>query len=49
MTVSHSLVKAIDLMLAKGKAVAAAMLEAGEADIAYEKPAASKWSVPIAA
>jgi carbon-monoxide dehydrogenase large subunit len=35
MTVSHSLVKAIDLMLAKGKPVAAAMLEAGEADIAY--------------
>ena len=35
MTVSHSLVKAIDLMLAKGKPVAAAMLETGEADIAY--------------
>jgi carbon-monoxide dehydrogenase large subunit len=35
MTVSHSLIKAIDLMLGKGKPVAAAMLEAGEADIAY--------------
>jgi carbon-monoxide dehydrogenase large subunit len=35
MTVSHSVVKAIDTMLAKGKPVAAAMLEAGEADIAY--------------
>jgi carbon-monoxide dehydrogenase large subunit len=35
MTVSHSLLKAIDLMLAKGKTVAAHMLEAAEADIAY--------------
>jgi carbon-monoxide dehydrogenase large subunit len=35
MTVSHSLLKAIDLMLGKGKPIAAAMLEAGEADIAY--------------
>jgi len=33
MTVSHSVVKAIDAILAKGKPVAAAMLEAGEADI----------------
>ena len=36
MTVSHSLVRAIDLLLAKGKPVAAGMLEAGEADIAYQ-------------
>src|SRR5208282_2371311 len=36
MTVSHSVVKAIDAMLAKGKPIAAAMLEAGEADIAYK-------------
>jgi carbon-monoxide dehydrogenase large subunit len=35
MTVSHSLVRAVELMLAKGKSVAAGMLEAGEADIAY--------------
>jgi carbon-monoxide dehydrogenase large subunit len=35
MTVSHSVVKAIDTLLAKGKPVAAAMLESGEADIAY--------------
>ncbi len=35
MTVGHSLVKAIDTILAKGKPIAAAMLEAGEADIAY--------------
>jgi carbon-monoxide dehydrogenase large subunit len=35
MTVSHSLLKAIDLMLAKGKPIAAVMLEAGEPDIAY--------------
>ena len=35
MTVSHSVVKAIDAMLAKGKPIAAAMLEAGEADIAF--------------
>ncbi len=35
MTVSHSVVKAIETILAKGKPVAAAMLEAGEADIAY--------------
>jgi carbon-monoxide dehydrogenase large subunit len=35
MTVSHSLVKAVGEMLAKGKPIAAAMLEAGEADIAF--------------
>ncbi|MGB6537225.1 MAG: xanthine dehydrogenase family protein molybdopterin-binding subunit [Xanthobacteraceae bacterium] len=35
MTVSHSLVKAVDAMLEKGKPIAAAMLEAGEADIAF--------------
>jgi len=36
MTVSHSLVKAVELMLAKGKRIAAAMVEAGEADIAFK-------------
>jgi carbon-monoxide dehydrogenase large subunit len=36
MTVSHSVVKAIDSLLEKGKPIAAAMLEAGEADIAYQ-------------
>ena len=36
MTVSHSVLKAIDAILAKGKPIAAAMLEAGEGDIAYE-------------
>jgi aerobic carbon-monoxide dehydrogenase large subunit len=36
MTVSHSVVKAIDEILKKGKPIAAAMLEAGEADIAYK-------------
>ena len=36
MTVSHSVVKAIDAILAKGKPIAAAMLEAGEGDIAYQ-------------
>ena len=36
MTVSHSVVKAIDAMLAKGRPIAATMLEAGEADIAYK-------------
>jgi aerobic carbon-monoxide dehydrogenase large subunit len=36
MTVSHSLVKAVEEMLAKGKPIAAAMLEAGEADIAFK-------------
>ncbi len=37
MTVSHSVVKAIDAILAKGKPIAATMLEAGEADIAYKE------------
>jgi aerobic carbon-monoxide dehydrogenase large subunit len=36
MTVSHSLVKAVEQMLAKGKPIAAAMLEAGETDIAFK-------------
>ena len=36
MTVGHSLVKAIDTILAKGKPIAAAMLEAGETDIVYK-------------
>ena len=36
MTVGHSLVKAIDTILAKGKPIAATMLEAGEADITYK-------------
>jgi carbon-monoxide dehydrogenase large subunit len=36
MTVSHSVVKAIDALLEKGKPIAAAVLEAGEADIAYQ-------------
>ena len=35
MTVSHSVVKAMDAFLAKGKPIAAAMLETGEADIVY--------------
>jgi carbon-monoxide dehydrogenase large subunit len=35
MTVSHSVVKAMDAVLAKGKPIAAAMLETGEADIVY--------------
>jgi carbon-monoxide dehydrogenase large subunit len=35
MTVGHSLVKAIDTILEKGKPIAATMLEAGEADITY--------------
>ena len=35
MTVSHSMVKAIDAILAKGKPIAATMLEAGAGDIAY--------------
>ncbi len=39
MTVSHSVVKAIDAILAKGKPIAATMLEAGEADIAYRNGA----------
>jgi len=36
MTVSHSLVKAVERMLAKGKPIAAGMLEAGESDIAFK-------------
>jgi aerobic carbon-monoxide dehydrogenase large subunit len=36
MTVGHSLVKAMDAIVAKGKLVAAAMLETGEADIVYK-------------
>ncbi len=36
MTVSHTLVKAMDTILDKGKPIAAAMLETGEADIAYK-------------
>jgi carbon-monoxide dehydrogenase large subunit len=36
MTVGHSVVQAIDLLLDKGKPIAAAMLETGEADIAYQ-------------
>ncbi|MFZ3361483.1 MAG: xanthine dehydrogenase family protein molybdopterin-binding subunit [Xanthobacteraceae bacterium] len=35
MTVSHSLVKAIEAILAKGKPIAATLLEAGETDIGY--------------
>jgi carbon-monoxide dehydrogenase large subunit len=36
MTAGHSIVKAIDAVLAKGKPIAAAMLETGEADIVYQ-------------
>jgi carbon-monoxide dehydrogenase large subunit len=36
MTVGHSLVKAMDAILQKGKPIAAAMLETGEADIVYK-------------
>jgi carbon-monoxide dehydrogenase large subunit len=36
MTVGHSLVKAIDTIINKGKPIAATMLETGEADIAYK-------------
>ncbi len=36
MTVSHSLVKAIEAIIEKGKPIAANMLETGEADIAYK-------------
>jgi aerobic carbon-monoxide dehydrogenase large subunit len=35
MTVSHSVAKAIETLLAKGKPIAATMLEAGEGDITY--------------
>ena len=36
MTAGHSIVKAMDAILEKGKPIAAAMLETGEADIAYK-------------
>ncbi len=36
MTAGHSVVKAMDAILDKGKPIAAAMLETGEADIAYK-------------
>jgi aerobic carbon-monoxide dehydrogenase large subunit len=36
MTAGHSVVKAMDTILQKGKPIAAAMLETGEADIAYK-------------
>jgi len=36
MTVGHSIVKAMDTILEKGKPIAAAMLETGEADIVYK-------------
>jgi carbon-monoxide dehydrogenase large subunit len=36
MTAGHSIVKATDAIIAKGKPIAATMLEAGEADIAYK-------------
>jgi aerobic carbon-monoxide dehydrogenase large subunit len=36
MTVSHTLVKAMDTIVEKGKPIAAAMLETGEGDIAYK-------------
>jgi carbon-monoxide dehydrogenase large subunit len=39
MTVGHSVVKAIEAMLAKAKPIAAGMLEAGEADVAYKNGA----------
>jgi len=36
MTAGHAVVNAIDTVVAKGKPIAAAMLEAGEADIVYQ-------------
>jgi len=36
MTAGHSIAKAMDTIIAKGKPIAAAMLEAGETDIAYK-------------
>ena len=36
MAAGHAVVNAIDIMLAKGKPIAAAMLEAGEGDVAYK-------------
>ena len=35
MTVSHAMIKTVEAMLAKGKAIAATMLEAAESDIEY--------------
>jgi aerobic carbon-monoxide dehydrogenase large subunit len=35
MTVSHAMIKTVEAMLAKGKAIAAAVLEAAESDIEY--------------
>src|SRR5262249_56924630 len=35
MTVSHALIKTIEAMLAKGKTIAATVLEAADADIEY--------------
>jgi aerobic carbon-monoxide dehydrogenase large subunit len=42
MTVSHAMIKTVDAMLAKGKAIAAAALEAAESDIEYR---AGRFSV----
>jgi carbon-monoxide dehydrogenase large subunit len=42
MTVSHAMIKTVDALLAKGKAIAAAALEAAEADIEYR---AGRFSV----
>jgi carbon-monoxide dehydrogenase large subunit len=39
MTAGHAMVKTLDAMLAKGKKIAAAALEAGEADIEYQNGA----------
>jgi carbon-monoxide dehydrogenase large subunit len=36
MTVSHALIKTVETMLAKGKSIAATVLETAEADIEYE-------------
>ena len=48
MTAGHAVVDAIDTILAKGKPIAAAMLEAGEGDIAY-KDGRFEVSAPTAA
>ena len=48
MTAGHSIVKAMDTILEKGKPIAATMLETGEADIVYQATAISKWSAPTA-
>jgi carbon-monoxide dehydrogenase large subunit len=42
MTVSHALIKTVEAMLAKGKAIAASVLEAAESDIEYR---AGRFSV----